>query len=148
MKHLKRGGEFMANHSGAVHANSGWVVGFASFAAIVMAISGVFQFFEGLAAILNGNYFIVGNNYAFHLDATTWGWIHLIIGAVVTIAGFSIFSRSSWGRIVGIILASIAAIANFFYIPYAPVWSILIIALDIAVIFALCELDTSEFENV
>lgn len=137
----------MANHSGSIHANSGWVLGFASFAAIVMAISGVFQFFEGLAAIIAKDYFVVGSKYAFYLSTTTWGWINLIVGAVVTMAAFYIFSNRSWGRIVGIVLASLSAVGNFFYIPYAPLWSILIIALDIAVIFALCEYDASELST-
>jgi hypothetical protein len=127
----------MATHHGTIRAQSGWVIGFTTFAGVIMAISGSFQFFEGLAAILNPNYFVVGHNYAYYVNATTWGWINLIVGAIVALAGFYVFTGSLWARIVGITLAVLSAIANFFYIPYYPVWSLLIIALDISVIWAL-----------
>ena len=66
-----------------------------------------------------------------------WGWIHLIVGVVVIAAGYGVFSGAAWARVVGITLASLSAIANFFFIPYQPVWAILIIALDVLVIAAL-----------
>ena len=70
-------------------------------------------------------------------DVTAWGWIHLIAGIVVLLAGFALFSGAVWARTVGVILALVSAIANFAWLPYYPVWSILIIAVDIAVIWAL-----------
>lgn len=142
--HLTKGGVFMASQHTSVHTNSGWVLGFTAFAGVLMVISGLFQFIEGLAAVLSHDYFVVGSKYAFHLDATTWGWINLTIGAIVALAGFSIFAGSSWGRVIGIILAIISAIGNFFFIPYAPIWSILIITLDIFVIFALSDYTHSD----
>ena len=116
---------------------NGWVVGLARFAGVVMIISGIFQLFEGLAAIVQQGYYVISHTYAFYLNVSTWGWINLIIGIVVTIVGFSIFSGKMWARVISIILVSISAIANFFYIPYYPIWAILIISLDIAVIWAL-----------
>ncbi len=132
-----KGGEIMARQENNSERSSGWVFGFTAFAGTVMIISGLFQFFEGLAAILRQDFYIVGHNYAFYLNVNTWGWIHLIVGLIVGLAGFYVFSGRLWARIIGIILATISAIANFFYIPYYPLWSILIIALDIAVIWAL-----------
>jgi len=138
----------MTTHQGAVHAHtSGWAIGFATFAGVIMAISGSFQFFEGLAAIINPNYFVVAHNYAFYVNATTWGWINLIVGAIVALSGFYVFSGSIWARVVGITLAVLSAIANFFYIPVYPVWSLLIIALDIAVIWALSVYNRPEEES-
>jgi hypothetical protein len=116
---------------------SGWVVGFSWFAGAMMVMIGVFQFFAGLGALINDDFFVVTNNYAYDLDITGWGWIHLILGVIVFLAGLAVFSGAPWARVVGIILAVISAISNFFFIPYYPVWSVLIIALNVAVIWAL-----------
>ena len=116
---------------------SGWKVGFAIFAGVMLMLVGVFHVLTGFAAILENEFFVVGPNYAYEFDATAWGWIHLIAGAIVIAAGYGIFSGATWARVVGITLASLSMIANFFFIPYQPVWAILIIALDVLVIAAL-----------
>ena len=118
-------------------AVSGWAVGFASFAGAIMVMIGFFQTFAGLAAIVEDEFFVVRGNYVYDLDVTAWGWIHLILGIIVVLAGLAIFSGAAWARAVGITLALVSAIANFFFIPYYPVWAVLIIALDVAVIWAL-----------
>ncbi|MGH7751363.1 MAG: DUF7144 family membrane protein [Gemmatimonadales bacterium] len=118
---------------------SGWVVGFAIFAGVLMIMSGLFQVLQGLAAIIDDDFFVVRNNYAFEVDTSTWGWIHLFTGAVVALAGFGVISGNLWARILGIALALASAVVNFFYIPYYPFWSILIIAVDIVVIWALTQ---------
>jgi hypothetical protein len=106
-------------------------------AAVLMLISGVFGFFEGLAAIIRGTFFVVLPNYAFSLSAVGWGWVHLIIGVLVFAAGLALFFDRLWARIVGITLATISAIASFVSLPYYPVWAIVIIALNAFVIWAL-----------
>jgi hypothetical protein len=116
---------------------SGWTVGFAVFAGVMLVLVGVFHVLAGLAAIIDDKYFVVGVNYAYEFDTTAWGWIHLIVGVIVIAAGYGVFSGATWARVVGITLASLSAIANFFFIPYQPVWAILIIALDVLVIAAL-----------
>jgi hypothetical protein len=116
---------------------SGWAVGFTAFAGAIMLMVGIFQAFAGLAAILNDEFFVRRQNYTYDIDITGWGWIHLIIGIVVAAAGFGVFSGATWARAVGITLALLSAIANFFFIPIYPVWAILIIALDVVVIWAL-----------
>ena len=113
------------------------MAGFALFAAFLMILSGVFQLIEGLAAIFNGSFYVVTPNYIYQFNVTTWGWIHTILGLIIALAGFAIFSGRVWGRTIGIILAILSAIANFFYIPYYPVWAIIIITLDIVIIWAL-----------
>jgi hypothetical protein len=119
---------------------SGWAVGFSAFAGAIMIMIGIFQFFEGLAAVANDSFFVVGNNYTYNLDTTAWGWIHMIIGVIVFAAGLGIFSGATWARAVGIAVAVISAIANFFYIPYYPIWAVLLIALCVIVIWALASL--------
>jgi len=120
---------------------SGWAFGFAAFAGAIMLMVGIFQAFAGIAAIFNDEFFVVGRNYTFDLDVTAWGWIHLIIGVIVALGGIAVYTGATWARAVGIVLAILSAVANFFFIPYYPVWSVLIIALDIAVIWALTVYD-------
>lgn len=117
---------------------SSWAAGFAIFAGIMMVMIGTFQAIQGLAAIVKDQFYVVGRNYAFEVDVTTWGWIHLLLGILVGVAGFFVFSGQPWARAVGVTFAVLNAIAQFFFLPYYPVWSILMIALDVAVIWALC----------
>jgi hypothetical protein len=116
---------------------SGWTVGFVAFAGVMMMIVGSFHAFTGLAAIIENEFFVVGPRYAYELDVTAWGWLHLIFGIIVALAGFYVFSGATWARVVGITLAAISAVGNFFFIPYQPVWAILMIALAVLVIAAL-----------
>ena len=122
----------------------GWAVGLASFAGFMLILVGAFQFFEGLAAIIKDQFYVIGPNYAYNLDVTAWGWIHLIWGVIVAGAGFGVLAGKLWARLVGIVVATLAAIAQFFYIPYYPIWAVLIIALCIACIWALSVYNTSD----
>jgi hypothetical protein len=131
----------------ADRAVSGWAYGFAAFAGAIMLIVGIFQGLAGLAAIFDDSFFVVGDNYAFKVDTTTWGWIHLILGVILVIAGIAIYSGAVWARTIGVFLAILSAVANFFFIPYYPVWAVLIIALDIAIIWALVVYGREEAEG-
>ena len=115
----------------------GWAMGFIVFAAVMMMMTGVFQALAGLVAIFENEFYVATRNYLFQFDATSWGWIHLIVGVIVALAGFALLSGATWARVVGITLAALSAIANFLFIPYYPFWSLLIIALDVFVIWAL-----------
>jgi hypothetical protein len=125
-------------------APSGWTTGAAVFAAMLMIIVGIFQAIQGLAAILDDELFLLTENYVFDLDVTAWGWIHLLLGLVVMFGGFALIAGRTWGRIVALVLATLSAIANCVYIPYYPLWSLLMIALAVWVIWAL----TSRWEEV
>ena len=116
---------------------SGWAVGLILFAGIIMIMAGTFQAFSGLVAILEDEFYVTTPNYLFQFDATSWGWIHLILGLVVAFAGAAVLAGRTWGRVVGITLALLSALANFLFIPYYPFWALLIIVLDIFVIWAL-----------
>jgi hypothetical protein len=114
-----------------------WAAGFVVFAGSIMLIVGVFHAIQGLVAIFNDDFYVVARNYTFDLDTTAYGWVHLILGVLVAFAGWGVFTGAAWARAVGMILAILSAIVNFFFIPYYPVWAITIIALDIAIIWAL-----------
>lgn len=115
-----------------------WTTGLAFFAGIMMIISGLFGAIEGLVALFRNEVFVVGTEYVFAFDLTAWGWIHLIVGILVAAAGYAVIAGRAWGRAVGIAIASLSMIANFLFIPYYPVWSLLIIILNVFVITALC----------
>jgi hypothetical protein len=116
---------------------SGWAMGGILFAATMLLVIGAFQAITGVVAIFNDDFFVVTKNYTFDLDTTGWGWIQLIIGIALAATGFGLFSRSTWAGVTAIVLCALSAIANFFFIPYYPFWSILVIALDVWVIWAL-----------
>lgn len=116
---------------------SGWAVGGVAFAATILLMIGAFQAVAGLVAIFDDNFYVVTENYTFAMDTTVWGWIHLILGIMVAGAGLGLFAQQSWARVVAIIIAVLSAVANFFFIPYYPFWSLLVIALDVWVIWAL-----------
>jgi len=116
---------------------SGWVVGGITFAGTMLILIGMFQAIDGLVAIFNDDFFLVTQNYTFNLDTTAWGWIHLLLGIVMVLAGWSIFAGKTWAAVVALTLAMLSAVANFFFIPYYPFWSLIMIALDCWVIWAL-----------
>ncbi len=116
---------------------SGAAVGFTMFAAFMMILIGSFHIIAGLAGILEDEFYAVTPNWVLEFDATTWGWIHLIAGVIVLLAGFGLFSGAVWARTVGVIMATVSAIANFAWIPHYPLWAITIIAIDVFVIWAL-----------
>jgi len=127
----------MTTDSSRTHRTSRWVTGFAFFAGWMMILLGVFHAAMGFTAILNDLYFGAVHNYTYAFNVTGWGWVHLIIGIVVFLAGFAVFDGRPWARGLGIGLAVISAVANFLWLPYQPVWSVVVIALAITVIWAL-----------
>jgi hypothetical protein len=116
---------------------SGWALGTIAFAATIMTMIGVFQVITGLVAIFNDDFFVVTRNYTFDLDVTVWGWIHLIIGVIAVAVGFGLYARATWAGVTAIIIAFLSALANFFFIPYYPIWALVVIGLDIWLIWAL-----------
>jgi hypothetical protein len=112
---------------------SGTAVGFILFAAIMMIMVGVFQALQGLIAIFENEFYVATRNYLFQFDATTWGWIHLL----VAFAGWGLLSGRTWARVLGITVALLSATANFLFIPYYPFWALLLVTLDIFVIWAI-----------
>jgi hypothetical protein len=116
---------------------TGAASGFTIMAAVLMVMSGLWSFFEGLAAVIRGQFFVTLPNYAFNVSVHGWGWTHLILGIVVFLAGMCLFMDMMWARVTGVILAMASAVLNFIWIPYYPVWSIVVIAIDLFIIWAL-----------
>lgn len=114
-----------------------WAIGGLAFAATLMIMLGLWQIFVGIAAIAEDDVFAVTPGYTYEIDTTAWGWIHLILGVLVLAAGFSLLGAFTWARVVGIVLAVLVAVNNFLFLPYHPLWSIVVIALAVFVVWAL-----------
>jgi len=116
---------------------SSWAVGWAGFAGVMLVVLGVFDIIQGLVAVINDEFYVVTQEWVFEFDVTAWGWIHMILGVVLIASGIGIFSGNVAARTVGVSVAAVAMIANFAWLPYYPVWSIILIAISIAIIWAL-----------
>ena len=116
---------------------SSWAVGWAGFAGVMLIMIGVFDVIQGLVALFNDEFYVVTQEWVFEFDITAWGWIQLILGVILIASGIGIFSGNVAARTVGVIMAGLAAIVNFAWLPYYPVWSIIVIAICIAIIWAL-----------
>lgn len=118
-------------------SDTGWAVGLTVFAGALMVIAGVWHALVGIAALFNDELYVSTPRYIYAFDLTAWGWTYLLLGILVAAAGIAVFSGQVWARAVGVVLAGLSLVANFVFIPHYPIWSLLVIALDIAVIWAL-----------
>ncbi|MFD7617313.1 hypothetical protein [Streptomyces sp. NPDC059802] len=113
-------------------------LGWTAFAAVLMIFGGLMAISEGIAAIAKSDVFIATRNYVFQFSLTGWGWIHLVLGIVIVLAGCALFTGAVWARVAGVVLAGLGALANFLWLPHYPLWSIVLIAIDVFIIWALC----------
>jgi len=111
--------------------------GLAGAAGFLLAMVGGFQILQGISALVHDELFLVGTRYVFQFDLTTWGWVHLLLGAVAVATGVGLLFGQTWARILGIIIAILGAIANFAFLPVYPLWALVIIAFNVAVVWAL-----------
>jgi hypothetical protein len=124
--------------SNAIHLESehsrwtGWV----SFAGYLMVVAGFFHLIAGLVALFKPSAYIATANQLIVFDYNQWGWVHIVFGAVLMLSAIALLAGRMWGRVVAIILATLSAIANFGFIWAYPLWSVMIIALDVAIIYA------------
>lgn len=105
--------------------------------AVLMLITGFMDIFQGIAGIAEDDVYTRVGDYVFKFNLTTWGWIHLILGIVVAIAGFGILKGAEWGRVAGIALASLNILFQFLFLPYQPWWALFSMAISVFVIWAL-----------
>jgi len=114
-----------------------WAFGVVTFAGVMLVTVATFQILEGIAAIAKDEVFVAGIDYVYKFDVTTWGWIHVVLGAIGLATGIGLLAGQTWARITGIALAVVGALASFAFLPYYPLWSILVIAFYILVMWAL-----------
>src|SRR6266511_1811033 len=123
----------MATNRTTSWAWAGWVI----FAASMLLIIGVFNVVEGLVALFDDKRLVITPGKLVAVDLTGWGWTLLIFGLVMIATGIGLFSAQTWARITAIILAGLHAVINVLWIGAYPVWSLLMVALDVVLLFAL-----------
>jgi len=121
-----------------------WASGLMIFASAAMLTAGVFQILQGIAALAEDEFFVRGVDYTYMFDLTTWGWIHLLIGLVLVAVGAFLFIGMTWARWAGIAVAVLCMIVNFMWLPYYPIWALVLIALNGAVIWALAIVEVED----
>ncbi|MFC9898058.1 hypothetical protein ACFVMC_30580 [Nocardia sp. NPDC127579] len=127
----------MSHSSETEHpVRQGVAMGTAIGAAILLFTVGLLNLFEGISAVADDSVFVIGPEYSYKFDLTAWGWIHIVTGILLLICAIGLATGTTWGRVAAITLAAISIVTNFLSLPYYPAWSILIIALDVVVIWA------------
>jgi hypothetical protein len=113
--------------------------GWKSFCGIMLTIVGILNIIDGLVAITQSNQVKsqVDAQLPLFDNVNTWGWIVLIIGFIVLFAGFALMAGSTWGRVVGIIVASVNLIAQLAWLPHNTFWSLTMIAIDVIIIYGI-----------
>jgi hypothetical protein len=115
---------------------TGWV-GMVYFAGAMLLMVGVFEAVNGLVALFKDDLYLVRpTELAVNVDFTAWGWTHLLIGILLVVVGFAVIVGQRWAQWTAVALAVFSAVANFAFIPAYPVWSLLIITLDVLAIYA------------
>jgi len=113
-------------------------VGMVVFGGVMLMLAGGFQIMQGFVAILRDEYFYVTRNgLLITMDYTAWGWTHLILGVIAVGTGIGVLAGQMWARVTGIIIAVLASFVNLAFLSAYPIWSTIIIAADVLVIYAL-----------
>jgi hypothetical protein len=109
----------------------------ATFAGILLLVVASLQVLEGISAVAKDDVYVAGINYIYEFDITAWGWIHIVLGAIGVAAGVGILMNQTWAQVTGIGFACLSALANFAFLPYYPLWAMVVIAFNVLVIWAL-----------
>ncbi len=125
-----------SSHTG--RQNSPWAAGFVLFAGVMMVANGILSIFEGAVAAARDGLYVSSANYTYKFDLTSWGWIHIAVGAAVALVGLGVIAGMRWARYLGIVLVALSMFANFMFLPYYPLWALVVIAIDVFVLWALC----------
>ncbi|NGP05908.1 hypothetical protein G6038_10565 [Rhodococcus sp. 14C212] len=128
--------EDVRHERGSISVKQGIAAGTSVGAAVIMTTVGIVQFLQGIAAVAEDELFVQGQEYTFKFDFTAWGWIHIALGVVMVVVGIALITGATWARVAAIVVAALSILANFMWLPYYPYWSVLVIALDVVVIWA------------
>lgn len=116
---------------------SAWVA-WVNFAGVMLILLGCFHAIQGLVALFRDEVFVVGHrNLVVDVSFTAWGWLHIAWGALAIVVGACLLVGQTWARIIAVIVALLSAVTNVAFLPAYPVWSGLMIAIDIIVIWAI-----------
>jgi hypothetical protein len=124
--------------AGAPQTAAPWTTGLARLAGLAMTLLGVLYIVTGTGALFQSSATVPGLIHVFSINAVTWGWIHVVGGALMGLAGMAVIMGTPWGRVIGIVLTAVAIGVSFVSLSHHPVLSILGIMLGFAVVWALC----------
>lgn len=133
-------------------ASTGWT-GWISFAGVILIINGAFSGLQGLVALTGPDtYYLSTSGALFIFDAKGWGWWNLALGVFLILTAVALFSGATWARIAAVVVAGVSAIVQLMLIPAQPWWSLIVIAIDVLIIYALIahgdEMRSGEAGNV
>jgi hypothetical protein len=113
---------------------AGWVV----FGGVMLVLLGAFHLVQGIVALVHDDYYLVtSNGLVLNLDYTAWGWTHLVLGVLLGLVGVGLIAGNTVARVAGVVLAVLSALVNLVFIAAYPLWSVIIIALDVIVMYAI-----------
>jgi hypothetical protein len=98
----------------------------------------------GISAIVSSHLIVIGPNYVYTLNTAGWGWVHIVLAILMAAIAFGLYFGSIWARVAAIVMASLSIVVMFVSLPYYPLWSIVVIALDVVVIWAVATWHTSQ----
>ncbi|WP_189115769.1 DUF7144 family membrane protein [Pilimelia terevasa] len=137
-RNMQTTGRFDASYVNPVERQSSGWVGLMVFAGALFLMLGAFHAIMGLVAVFDPGYYLVtGGGLAVTLDYTVWGWVHLVFGALAFATGIGVLSGRTWARVVGICVAVLSAAVNLAFLAAYPLWSVIVIALDVLTVYAL-----------
>lgn len=110
--------------------------GITMLAVILLLVAGILSIVRGIAGVTKDEIFLIPSEYSYQLDVSNWGWIHLSLGILLVAVAIGMMLTATWARIFAYCLAALSIIANFLSLPYYPWWSVIIIAIDLTVIWA------------
>ena len=132
--HGRSAGTTESPYDDAPTAWAGWV----AFSGVMLIMLGAFQIIEGLVALFDDGFYLVrSNGLVVDVDYNTWGWVHTGIGVISVLAGMGLLAGNMAARIVGVVIAFLSAIVNLAFLSAYPVWSTIMITVDIIVIYAI-----------
>ena len=111
--------------------------GLVVFASVLLAVLGFFNLIYGISAVAKSHVFVANAHYVFG-GLRAWGWITLILGVLQLLAAAGVLSGNQWARWFGVLVVGLNAIDQMFFIPAYPFWSLMIIAVDVVALYALC----------
>ncbi|MBH0777825.1 DUF7144 family membrane protein [Nocardia bovistercoris] len=122
-------------HRGNEHIRGRIATGTVLLAAVVLIVAGALQLLQGISAIARDDVFAAAD-YSYDFDLVAWGWVHIVVGVLMVPTGIALLFGSTVAKVIAVLVAALSILANFLSLPYYPLWSALIIAIDVVIMWA------------
>lgn len=115
----------------------GWAAGATVFAGVLLLVGGVLGILQGASALAKDKVYIATASYLYQFDLTGWGWVQIVLGAVAVVVGGGLLADQGWARWTGVVIAALSLVGQFLWLPYFPLWAIVVMGVDIFIIWGL-----------